>query len=246
MDRAKERLCFALDVPAVQDALDFGKELGDLVGYFKVGKELFIASANQGIPIVRELYADWGRPNVFLDLKLHDTPATVYAASRQCTQEGVYMFNIHIAGMENMCRKALEASYEGSAKNGIRRPQVIGVTELTSLNDDDLRIQGISHSYDSLVRRRTELAREWGLDGIVCPARSAGSLEKEFGSDFLYVTPGIEWQGLAGDGQKQLYGPEQACRDCSNSVLVVGSAIRKSPEPRKTAYDILNSISSAH
>jgi orotidine-5'-phosphate decarboxylase len=168
---------------------------------------------------------------VFLDLKFHDTPATVYGAARAAAVKGVYMFNLHISGNELMCRKALEGAIDGAKQNGIPRPKVIGVTELTSLNQKDLDEQyGTDASgkslvkYEDLVRRRTELARKWGLDGVVCPANQAGALEKEFG-EWLYVTPGVKWKGKAGLGQQQVYRPDRAVQDCRSSVLVIGTAI---------------------
>jgi orotidine-5'-phosphate decarboxylase len=97
-------------------------------------------------------------------------------------------------------------------------------------------------SYDALVKKRTELAKEWGLDGVVCAASKAGRLEKEFGSDFLYITPGIKWAGKQGTGQKQLYTPDLAVRDCSSSILVIGSAITKAEDRRATAYEILQAM----
>ena len=103
----------------------------------------------------------------------------------------------------------------------------------------------MSISYDDLVKRRTELAKKWGLDGIVCPAKKAGGLEKEFGSDFMYVTPGIKWAGIQREGQKQLYTPDLAVKDCSSSILVIGSAITKAENRVQTAYDILQAMAEA-
>jgi len=235
---ARKRVCLALDVSHVGDALHAVIGLSDLVGTFKVGKELHTTACNEGIPIVKEIYDRGG--NVFLDLKLHDTPQTVYRASKACCVPGVYMFNLHIAGGEAMCKEAVRAVKESKL-----HPLVIGVTELTSLNDADLVVQGLGIKYNDLVLRRTELAREWGLDGVVCPANKAGDLEKRFGSDgFIYVTPGIEWGGKKGDGQKQLYTPDLAVRDCKNSILVVGSAITKAEDKRAVAYDILKAMAS--
>ena len=117
---------------------------------------------------------------------------------------------------------------------------------LTSLDDADLAKQGLNITYKDLVRRRTELAKEWGLDGIVCPANAAGALEKEFGYDpnFIFVTPGIEWAGVHREGQKQLYTPDLAIRDCKNSTLVIGGAITKLPDKtqRRRAANEINSI----
>jgi len=233
---ARSRVCLALDVPTVQDALDMAEELSDYVGTFKVGKQLHTAAGNEGINIIKEIY-DFGG-NTFLDLKLHDTPNTVYQAAKASCVPGVYVFNIHVAGGEEMCKKAVEGAYEGAEAAGIERPKVIGVTVLTSLDDEDLEAQGISISYDNLVDNRTYLAREWGLDGIVCAASKAGELEK-MGYDFLKVTPGIKWAGIQNMGQKQLYTPDKAVEDCDNSQLVIGSAITKAEDKRATAYEIL-------
>ena len=240
----RKRVFLALDVPTVGTALDLVSELSDLVGGFKVGKELHSASANQGVPIIQKIlkYSGFDEDNIFLDLKLHDTPNTVYKASIECSVPGVYMFNIHIAGGEKMCRKAVEGVAEGASRYRTNRPKVIGVTVLTSLDDNDLAVQGLGTTYDDLVARRTELALEWGLDGVVCPANKAGEMERRFGKDLLYVNPGIQWKGKKGEGQKQLYTPDMAVRDCSNSILIIGSAITKAENRRQTAYEILQSM----
>jgi orotidine-5'-phosphate decarboxylase len=237
---ARKRVCLALDVPTTQDALGLSEELAGYVGMFKVGKQLHTAAGNEGVPIVRKIFHRKGA--VFLDLKYHDTPNTVYGAARASAVPGVSFFNVHLAGGEDMCKKAKGGAYQGAQDFGIERPLVIGVTELTSLDDDDLAIQGLRISYDDLVRRRTELAREWGLDGIVCPASKAGALEKEFGSDFMFVTPGIKWAGKAGKGQKQIYTPDRAVQDCTNSTLVIGSAISKAKDRVGTTYEILQAM----
>ena len=237
---ARKRVCLALDVPTVEDALDLASELSDYVGTFKVGKQLHTAAGNEGIDIIEEILDRGG--NTFLDLKFHDTPNTVYQASKESAVPGVYVFNIHVAGGEEMCRKAVEGAREGVELKGIESPKVIGVTVLTSLDDEDLRVQGLNISYNDLVMKRTELAKKWGLDGVVSPANKAGDLEKRFGSDFIYVTPGIKWAGKEGKGQKQLYTPDMAVRDCSNSILVIGSATTKAEDRVRTAYEILQAM----
>jgi orotidine-5'-phosphate decarboxylase len=237
---ARKRTCLALDVPTVQDALDLAALLSAYVGMFKVGKQLHTAAGNENVNIIKEIHQRGG--DVFLDLKLHDTPNTVYEACRACTVQGVYMFNVHIAGGEAMCKKALEGAYEQAQVSGIEKPKVIGVTVLTSLSDQDLAEQHLNITYNDLVIRRTELAVQWGLEGIVCPANKAGELEKRFGSDFLYVTPGISWAGKHGEGQKQLYTPDLAVRNCTSSILVLGSAITKAEDKRLTAYEILQTM----
>lgn len=237
---ARKRICLALDVPTVQDALNLVDELSDYVGTFKVGKQLHTSAGNESVNIIKEICDRGG--NTFLDLKLHDTPNTVYQASKASAVDGVYVFNIHVAGGEAMCRKAVEGAKEMAQTNGIKRPKVIGVTVLTSLSDEDLAVQNLGIGYDDLVLKRTQLAKEWDMDGVVCPASKAGELEKQFGSDFMYVTPGIQWGGKAGVGQKQLYTPDMAVKDCSNSILVIGSAITKAENKKTAAHEILQAM----
>jgi len=242
--QARGRVCLALDVPSTSEALNLAKELSPYVGSFKVGKEIHTAAGKECTDIIGRIYATNHdeEGNVFLDLKFHDTPNTVYGAAKASAVPGVSFFNIHIAGGEEMCKKAVEGAYEGAQANGIKRPNVIGVTVLTSLSDEDLKEQKLGISYDDLVRRRTKLAREWWLDGIVCPAKKAGGLEKEFGSDFMYVTPGIKWAEIQREGQKQLYTPDKAVIDCKNSILVIGGAITKAKDRQATAYEILQAM----
>lgn len=237
---AKKRVCLALDVPTVSEALDLTEQLSGYVGTFKVGKQLHTSACNEGVNIFGEIFKRGGK--VFFDSKFHDTPNTVYEASKAAAVPGVFVFNIHVAGGEEMCRKAVQGAGEGAEERGIDRPKVIGVTVLTSLNDEDLKAQNLGISYDALVLKRTELAKEWGLDGIVCPASKAGELEKKFGSDFLYITPGITWGGNAGAGQKQLYTPNMAVRDCKSSILVIGGAITKADDKVATALEILRAM----
>lgn len=237
---AKKRVCLALDVPTIKDALNLVDELIDYVGIFKVGEQLHTAAGNEAVNIFDEIFKAGGK--IFFDAKFHDTPNTVYEACKAAAVPGVEIVNIHVAGGEEMCKKAVQGAKEGAKLRGIERPKVIGMTVLTSLNDDDLKVQHLGISYDDLILRHAELAKEWGLDGIVCPASIAGELEKKFGSDFLYVTPGIEWGGKAGAGQKHLYTPDLAVRDCSNSILVIGSAIIKADDRVATAYEILKAM----
>jgi orotidine-5'-phosphate decarboxylase len=184
----RKRICLALDVPTVKKGLDLVAELSYFVGTFKINN-LHHAAAREKIDIIEEIRNRGG--SVFLDLKYHDTPQTVYNYGRDSAVPGVYVFNIHIEG-EAMCKKAIEGARDGAEERGIQRPKVIGVTALTSLDDDDLAVQGLGIKYNNLVLKRTELAKKWGLDGVVCAASKAGDLEKRFGSDFTYVTPGIK------------------------------------------------------
>jgi len=246
---ARNRICLALDnIKSTEAAFDLAYELSDYVGMFKIGKELHIIAGNEGTDIISIGIISKRPGSVFLDLKLHDTPNTVFQASLNSVRPEVYMFNVHLSGGEAMCRKAMEGAEKGfdnlekEVKKGLARPKVIGVTMLTSLNDNDLETLGFKSNYSDQVLKMAELAVKWGLDGIVCPAKEAGKMEKRFGSSLLYVTPGIEWGGVAGAGQKQLYDPVQAIKDCNNSILVIGSAITKAPNSAQTAYEIVQAM----
>jgi len=246
---ARMRACIALDMKSegeqnVHDSLALASRMAPYIGTAKVGKQPHTEAGNAGIKIVEKLYDDGKGIESFFDLKFHDTPNTVFQASKAATIPGVYVFNIHIAGGEEMCKKAVDGAKEAAEARGIKAPRVIGVTVLTSLDDEDLAKQGLGISYDDLVMRRTELAREWGLGGIVCAANKAGALEKRFGFDenFVYVTPGIKWAGIQGKGQKQLYTPGMGARDCRNSIQVWGSAVTKADNMELAAYEMLQDM----
>lgn len=241
--RARKRVCIALDVPTVRDALALAEGTADLVGMYKVGKELHSAACNEGVPIVYRIVESGGK--VFLDLKFKDTPQTVYNAVKAALVPGVEIVNIHCSADsgEKMVKEAIRASHDAAAYHNMPRPKVIGVTVLTSVDDNDLKAEYSDTTFDALVMKRAELAKNWGLDGIVCPASKAGELEKRFG-EWLYVTPGIEWGGVAGAGQKQLYTPDRAVQDCKSSILVVGSAVTKTDNKNKrpVAREILKAM----
>jgi orotidine-5'-phosphate decarboxylase len=244
-ERARRRVALALDFPTVEDAIRAAEDLGDRVGMFEVGIELHIASERKGGGIIRRLhsYSPGGAANVLLDLKLLDTPQTVRKASFQSAIPGVSAFNIHVSGGEAMAHAALEGAEQGAGVYRIPRPKVIGITVLTSLDDSDLQQDGHGMKYEELVHHRTVLAKKWGLDGVVCPAKLAGAMEAEHGSDLLYVGLGIKWEEpggmLHGEGHKQLYTADRAAAESTTGILVVGSAITKAPDPRNRAYQIL-------
>ena len=230
--------CLALDYPSTNEAIAVVAEIADLVGMVKVGKELHTRACNEGGMIIRQL-ANMGL-GVFLDLKYHDTPNTVYGASKASCVYGVSMFNVHIAGGEEMCRKAVEAANDAEGE----RPKVIGVTVLTSLDDDDLAEVGLQGPVNELVLRRAQKAAEWGLDGIVCAAKDVAGIKNDLPDDFLYVTPGIKHPntGQYREGQKRIMTPGNAVHDCGNSILVVGGAITESDDRVQAAYEVLQDM----
>lgn len=237
---ARERVCMALDTENVEQALEWAERLSHYVGSFKIGKSLHYRAGRESRDIVGEIENVGGES--FVDLKGHDTPDQIEQfAYAIASTGGVHMTNIHIAN-ENMCRAAVKGLSEGAKASGRKRPLLIGVTELTSLDDRDLEILGNAFSYDDSILNKANLAVEYGLDGIVCPAKKAGGLEEIFGRNLLYVTPGIKMGDIANKGQKQLYEPSDAIRDCTNSILIIGSTFSKAPNMEHQAHRALREM----
>jgi orotidine-5'-phosphate decarboxylase len=231
MDNARRRLILALDVPD----LDAGRALLDRVegrvGLVKVGLELFTACGPPAVEAVRERGFE-----VFLDLKLHDIPATVAGAVRSARSLGVSMLTVHTGGGAEMLRRACE-----EAADQIR---VLGVTLLTSLAADDLAPVSISGTPREVVDRRARLAVEAGCGGIVCSPREVADLRAAIGSEPAIVTPGIRPAGAATQDQKRAATPAAAIGDGAD-YLVVGRPIRGASDPARAAAEIVEQIATA-
>jgi orotidine-5'-phosphate decarboxylase len=186
----------------------------------KVGFELFVSA---GPAFVAEL-ANRGFA-VFLDLKFHDIPNTVAAACRSAAGLGVWMLNVHAGGGRRMMEAAREAL------SGIDDPpRLIAVTVLTSMEDGDLAELGISCSAGPQAERLARLARDSGLDGVVCSPLEAQELRSSLGPDFLLVTPGIRPGSSTADDQRRVAAPV-AARRAGADYLVIGRPITGAPDP---------------
>jgi orotidine-5'-phosphate decarboxylase len=213
------------------------EELSPLVGRFKVGKETFTRFG----PRVVELVRDHGS-GVFLDLKYHDIPNTVRGAARAATEMGVAMFNVHASGGLAMMQAALEGVREAAPGSGAE-PKVIGVTVLTSMNQETLNVEcGVPGTVEQQVLRLALLAESAGLDGIVCSAADLQALAGKLRAGFLFVTPGIKGTTTpAGDDQKRVLSPGRAI-SAGSSLLVIGRAITGAENPRVAAREVLEDI----
>lgn len=231
---ATERLIVALDVPDADRALALAEKLAPTVGYFKVGLELFGAA---GPDFVRDMVAR--RARVFLDLKLHDIPATVARAVGVLSKLGVSLLTVHAAGGPEMLRQAV-----GAAAAADRPPGVLAVTALTSLDDDDLRAVGIGLSPAELVLQRARLAAECGVAGVVSSVAEAAAVRAVVADDFHIVTPGIRPAGAAVGDQKRV-GTPAAALAAGASHLVVGRPIRDAPDPVQAARDLVAEMATA-
>lgn len=215
----------ALDVPTREGALEIVDQLRPHVGGFKVGLELFCAC---GPSIVEAI----GAEKVFLDLKFHDIPNTVAGVSRVAARLGTLMFNVHCLGGLEMMKRAAEAAREvGSSTH------VIGVTILTSHDAASLERLGLNEEPQVAVRRLALLAREAGLDGVVCSPLEAASVRASCGADFLLVTPGIRAAGSEASDQKRTLSASEALA-AGADWLVVGRPITSANDPVKAAREI--------
>jgi orotidine-5'-phosphate decarboxylase len=214
------RIIVALDFATVGQARDFVGKIGPESCRLKVGKELFTRG---GPELVREFV---GRGfDVFLDLKFHDIPNTVAQACAAAAELGVWMVNVHALGGEKMMRAAREAIAAGG-----KPTRLIAVTILTSMDEAQLSAVGLTGSIEDHVLRLAKLARQSGLDGVVCSPREAPMLRAALGRDFLLVTPGVRPAGSSADDQSRITTPAQAVRNGSD-YLVIGRPITAAPDP---------------
>ncbi len=233
-DAKTPEIIVALDVESRERALELVRALEGTVTIFKVGSRLFTA---EGPDMVRQL-SDMGA-DIFLDLKLHDIPATVAGAVRVACGLGVKMMTIHTLGGREMMRAAAAEAGTESERLGMPRPLLVGVTVLTSLAREDLElIAPLEGDVRDLVLRLAGQAKEAGLDGVVASVQEAADIRTELGRDFVIVTPGIRPAGADMGDQKRIATPENAVESGSN-FLVIGRPIIQAPSPAEAAREIL-------
>jgi len=226
------KVVVALDFDNQADAMAFVEKIQPSDCRLKVGKEMFTYF---GPDFVKEL-VNRGF-DVFLDLKFHDIPNTVAKAVTAAAELGVWMVNVHASGGLEMMEKAKAAL----AEYGDRAPLLIAVTVLTSMGEDDLRLLGITKSPADQVQHLAALAKQAGLDGVVCSSLEAESLKQNLGKEFKLVTPGIRPAGASLDDQKRIMTPEQAIA-VGVDYLVIGRPITKADDPHAVLKQINQSL----
>ncbi|MBH0071235.1 orotidine-5'-phosphate decarboxylase [Pseudoalteromonas sp. NZS127] len=227
-----KKILIALDYDDQQAALDFVKQLSPDSCRLKVGKEMFTYF---GPAFVKELI-DLGF-DVFLDLKFHDIPNTVAKAVTAAAKMGVWMVNVHASGGFEMMSKAKQAL----APFGDKAPLLIAVTVLTSMDETELKRLGVEKTPQEQVIYLAKLAKEAGLDGVVCSAQEAQQLKAELGAGFKLVTPGIRPVGSDAGDQKRIMTPKQAI-DAGSDYLVIGRPITQADNPVAVLEDVNKSI----
>lgn len=231
----QDRLIFALDVPNKKEAERYARMLEGVVGCFKIGLELFISEG----PDVVKMIQDHSSANIFLDLKLHDIPATVRGALRSAAKLGVRYITIHSTEGETILEAAQEVKDSGM--------EVLAVTVLTSTSASSLASLGIRDDIDAgaLVLDRAMRAKNSGCSGVICSGEEASLVKQRCGEGFHVVVPGIrpQWACVAGDDQSRIATPAQAIKDGAD-MIVVGRPIRDAKDPREAAQKIIAEIQS--
>jgi len=208
-------------------------------GILKVGLEAFVA---EGPSLVRSLAGSGA--GVFLDLKLHDIPNTVSRAAAAAVTTGASIVNCHAAGGTEMMKAFGEGARAAAAKAGLPAPRLVAVTILTSLDAAAVRAVGLEGSPREAALRLAILAKESGLDGVVCSPEEIETIRAALGDDFLLVVPGVRPRGEAAGDQRRVATPFDAIR-AGADLLVVGRPITGAKDPAAAARAIVAEIASA-
>jgi len=213
--------------------------LRGLAGGFKVGNRLF---TSEGPALVRGIAESGSR--VFLDLKYHDIPNTVEQAVEAAVGTGAWMINVHASGGTAMMQAAARAARETSTQLGRAAPLMIGVTVLTSMDQDALRAVGVERPVIDQVIALARLTQQAGLQGVVASAQETSAIRRACGPDFQIVTPGIRGAsaGTERNDQSRTMGPAEAIK-AGASYIVVGRPIIAAQDPRAAAEAIVRELS---
>jgi len=224
-----KKIIIALDYADQNAAIDFISKLDANSCRLKVGKEMFTRFGPDFVKKIQQLGFE-----VFLDLKFFDIPNTVAKAVQAAADLGVWMVNVHASGGSEMMKAAKEILEPYAEK----APFLIAVTVLTSMNEEDLRKVNVNQSVNQQVASLAHLAKDAGLDGVVCSAKETSMLRENLGTDFKLVTPGIRPKGASADDQKRIVTPSQAIA-MGSDYLVIGRPITQATNP-KQALEIIN------
>ncbi len=226
----KKKLAFALDVTDIKQAQKIVDEISGLDIIIKVGYVLFIKGGNSFIKDLKNKNFE-----VFLDLKLHDIPNTVYNGVSAAKDLGVDYLTLHTLGGPDMLVRAVEAKENSNLK-------LLGVTILTSHKEDYIDYIGSRYTIDELALKLAKTGIELGLDGIVCSANEVKNIKNEIKKQFLAVVPGIRLEGGESDDQSRVSTPKAAIESGAD-ILVIGRPILRAKDKRKVIQDILQDIS---
>ena len=221
----------AIDKNSETEAYQLTKELVGYVGAIKLGLEFFDTYGPDGIRNLQKL-----KIPIFLELKIHDIPQTVKKTIDTLSSLKPDILNVHALGGKKMMQFALE-----SLLNNSPNTQLVAVTILTSLDDDDLQMMEMNISTKNLVSSLAKLTKETGLSGVVCSSEEIKLVREVCGKNFKIIVPGIRPEGSDKNDQKRIMTPKEAI-SLGADHLVIGRPITESKDPRKTTKEIVNSI----
>jgi len=224
-----EKIIIALDFEHFLQAKQAVEGLSAAV-FFKVGLQGFLEYGDAIVAKLREK----GK-KLFLDLKFHDIPNTVYGAVNSALKYEPDFLSIHLAGGKTMVQKALEAA---SRRPGLT---ILGVTVLTSLADSDLLVMGMAPPLTDRVLQLVEMGLEAGVKGFVCSPQEIATLRQRFGRDIILVTPGIRPQWAEKGDQKRVFTPQMAVA-AGSDYLVIGRPITQDSDPASAFRRIVAAI----
>jgi orotidine-5'-phosphate decarboxylase len=231
-----DKLIVALDVADYDAAERLVGTLSPRVAWFKVGSVLFTREG----PRVCRLVKDAGA-KLFLDLKYHDIPNTVYGAVRSAMDVDVDMLTLHASGGRAMLARARDAARDAGRQDVV----LVAVTVLTHLDIADFASMfGSARTGDDMVVALARIAKDAGMTGVVASARELRTIKKNLGDDLVVVTPGIRLPDALEDDQTRVVTPEAAIRDGAD-FIVVGRPIIAAPDPTSAAAEILSRMKSA-
>lgn len=226
-----QRVFVALDVPTRERAVALSTQLQSAVGGYKIGLELFVSCGPQ-------IFESINPAQTFLDLKFHDIPNTAAGAARAAARLGVMMCNVHCLGGLAMMRSAADAAHEINPAT-----KVLGVTILTSHDAASLQKIGLNDDFSnhpaSAVKHLAALAKEAGLDGVVCSPQEIAAVRQTCGDDFLIVTPGIRPAKSTSDDQMRTLTPREALQNGADWI-VVGRPITAAENPLHAAQHLFD------
>ncbi|GGE29724.1 orotidine 5'-phosphate decarboxylase [Agaricicola taiwanensis] len=223
----RDRLIIALDVPTVEEAAALVKRIGDEATFYKIGHELLYTG---GVDLARRLIGEGKK--VFIDAKLHDIGNTVERATANLAALGAHFLTVHAYP------QTLQAAARGRGSSNLK---ILGITVLTSYDDNDVMECGFALSVNDLVLRRAKQILESGVDGVVCAPTDVSAVRSVTGERALLVTPGVRPSGAATGDQKRVATPADAIRAGADH-LVVGRPVTKSADPARAAAEIVEEI----
>lgn len=234
--RKDKPIIVALDVFTRKGAQSLVERLVEYVSIFKIGHQLFLGEGMDIIHMIQDKGAE-----VFLDLKFHDIPSVISSAVEVAFKEKIYMLTMHSLGGRIMLEQAVKKVKTLSKEGMGRKPLLLGVTILTSLDEEKLKEMGFSLPIKEQVLKLAKISEQSGLDGIVCSGEEISLVRDKAKKDFVIVTPGVRLERISSDDQSRIITVEDAIKRGAD-YLVMGRSITESKEPEKKMELILEKL----